>query len=87
MTCIPSSLLSSRVFTWLSEWVGSTSGQLGQKIAQRLANYKCINLKVKAMIPHFPLKTTQELQVEFHAIACLIHSRACPNPWSPLSEV
>lgn len=42
---------------------------------------------MKAMIPYFPLKTTQELDVIFHTAVCFIHSRACPNFQSPLSEV
>lgn len=69
---IPSSLLSWGVFTWLSEWAGSKGGQAGQKIAQRFTDYKYINLKVKAMIPHFPLKTSRNFR--WNPIQYLVYS-------------
>lgn len=72
MMFIPSSLLSSRVFTWLLEWVGSKSGQAGQKIVQKFTDYKYINLKVKAVILHFPLKTSRNFK--WNSINSLVYS-------------
>lgn len=43
------------------------------------SDYGWIHLTVKAMIPCFPLKTTQELQVTLHSAACLVRGQGPPE--------